>query len=216
MRVACAPCPGRTTDGRRSSRRAARALGRARLAREGRRCVPLQSAPDSTWLSRAVHSLYAGFALRRGLSATPRSPVGSRKTLGTRLVPGMPSTGDHHTGARRVQNPGEGVENMGVSGTSGCDRGDTFGDRCAPRLRAAHAAVCLRKSPGCLSVPLRSHPRCACGAGKHLGTVMRVPGRRPASEPLWRGARASRGRPLESLVLSPALRGEHCRPRLLA
>ena len=41
VRVACAPCPGRTTDGRRSSRRAARALGRARLTREGRRCVPL-------------------------------------------------------------------------------------------------------------------------------------------------------------------------------
>ena len=41
VRVACAPCPGRTTDGRRSSRRAARALGRAQLTREGRRCVPL-------------------------------------------------------------------------------------------------------------------------------------------------------------------------------
>ncbi len=78
--VACAPCPGRTTDGRRSSRRAARALGRARLAREGLHPSP-SNRPDSTWLSWAVHSLYAGFALGRGLSATPRSPMGSRKNL---------------------------------------------------------------------------------------------------------------------------------------
>jgi hypothetical protein len=57
VRVACAPCPGRTTDGRRSSRRAARALRRARLAREGRRCVPLHdSRTASAWLPRAVHS----------------------------------------------------------------------------------------------------------------------------------------------------------------
>jgi hypothetical protein len=80
VRVACAPCPGRTTDGRRSSRRAARALGRAQLTREGRR-APLSNRLRTALGCRCPFTLYAGFALRRGLSATPRSPMGSRKNL---------------------------------------------------------------------------------------------------------------------------------------
>jgi hypothetical protein len=80
VRVACTPCPERTTDGRRSSRRAARALGRARLAREGRQASPSNRLRTAQGC-RGPFTLYAGFALRRGLSATPRSPVGSRKNL---------------------------------------------------------------------------------------------------------------------------------------
>ena len=58
----------------------------------------------------------------------------------------MPSTGEHHTGAPRVQNPGEGVESTGVSGTSGCDRG-----RRLPPGSVAHAAAPVVE-PGSASV----------------------------------------------------------------
>ena len=67
----------RTTDGRRSSRRAARALRRARLTREGRRCVPFHGY--RTAFAVAGRSLLdAGFALRAGSVSYPLEPRGSK------------------------------------------------------------------------------------------------------------------------------------------
>jgi hypothetical protein len=113
VRVACAPCPERTTDGRRSSRRAARALGRARLAREGRQASPSNRLRTAQGC-RGPFTLYAGFALRRGLSATPRSPVGSRKNLShTGSFPACVELADSIQVPDRCKTPERGLKTLG-------------------------------------------------------------------------------------------------------
>ena len=108
VRVACAPCPGRTTDGRRSSRRAARALGRARLTREGRRCVPLHGY-------RTALGCHGPFTPQRWLRSQagsvsyPSEPRGlAEKPFAHRRPARHASTGEHGNGCPTGAKPRRG------------------------------------------------------------------------------------------------------------
>ena len=148
-RACCVRSVSRRDDGWTSVEPTCGACSRARAAYSRGTSNASPSIGSGQRLADTGRSLLnAGFALRRGLSATPRSPVGSRKNLShTGCPPACLELPNIITGARRVQNPGEGVENTSFPDTSGCDRSDTFGDECGRRLRTADAAIC-RRTPG--------------------------------------------------------------------